>query len=295
MPETAPPHEHPEAQLAELRRLLLAPEQQELEDLRHRLSEFDLRTEDVASVIAEAIVLRTRRDALLARALQPTIEEAIRLSVKQNPKMLVDAIYPVIGPAIRQSIQSALSGMVSSMNSVLERSVSPQSFAWRLEAWRTGKSFAEVVLLRSLVYRVEQALLIHRATSLPVLEVHDPQAVTQDADLVSGMLSAIRDFAQDSFGLPQGGALETIRMGELTVLVEEGPLALLAVAVRGTPPADLATVLREQLEMLHLRAGEELRDFAGDSAPLEGHRGALEACLVSQYDAREARKIKESR
>ena len=293
MAETLARAEETDEQLAELRRLLLAPEQQELSELKHRLQAFDLRTEDVASVIAEAIVLRTRKDNLLARALQPTIEDAILISVKRNPKVLIDAIYPVIGPAIRQAITQALSGMVASFNQVLERSVSPQSFGWRLEAWRTGKSFAEVVLMHSLVYRVEQALLIHRETSLPLLEASDPQAVTQDADLVSGMLAAIRDFAKDSFGLSQDGHLETIRMNDLTVLVEEGPLALLAVAVRGTPPSDLGNVLHEQLEALHLQAAEDLRRFDGDAGPLQTYRGLLEACLVSQYDAR-ARKTKGS-
>ena len=69
-----------------------------------------------------------------------------------------------------------------------------------MTAWRTGKSFAEVVLLNTLVYRVEQVFLIHAQTGLLLQHVVADAVTAQDADMVSGMLTAIRDFARDSFG-----------------------------------------------------------------------------------------------
>ena len=87
------------------------------------------------------------------------------------------------------------------MNQTLGRSFSAQGLKWRLEAWRTGKALREVVLLRTLVYRVEQVFLIHRETGLLLQHVSaGPRRASQDADMVSGMLTAIRDFVQDSFG-----------------------------------------------------------------------------------------------
>ena len=56
--------------------------------------------------------------------------------------------------------------MLESLNTTLEHSLSWRSLRWRLDARRTGKSFAEIVLLNTLVYRVEQVFLIHRPSGL---------------------------------------------------------------------------------------------------------------------------------
>ena len=72
-----------------------------------------------------------------------------------------------------------------SLNQTLEHTFSWRGLKWRFEALRTGKSFAEVVMLRSLVYRVEQLFLIHRKTNSPST-VLDP-AIGKDSDMVAGM------------------------------------------------------------------------------------------------------------
>ena len=92
-----------------------------------------------------------------------------------------------------------LNGMVQRLNRALEESLSVKSLRWRLEARRTGRPFAEIVLLKSLVYRVEQVFLIHRESGLLLQDAVAQSVVAQDTDMVSGMLSAIRDFITDSF------------------------------------------------------------------------------------------------
>ena len=48
-------------------------------------------------------------------------------------------------------------------------------------------------------YQVKQDFLIHRESGLVLQHVEDGSAETRDPDLVSGMLTAIRDFVQDYF------------------------------------------------------------------------------------------------
>jgi hypothetical protein len=45
----------------------------------------------------------------------------------------------------------------------------------------------------------------------------------QNADIVSGMLTAGRDFVQVSFGGQRAEVLDNFQVGELTVMVEQGP------------------------------------------------------------------------
>ena len=78
--------------------------------------------------------------------------------------------------------------------------------------------------------------------------------------MVSGMLTAIRDFAHDSFRVSEDEALETLQVGDVTVWIEQGPYAILAAVIRGTAPRELRTALQEALEYVHAYHGDALRE-----------------------------------
>src|SRR4029453_14302380 len=203
-----------------------------------RLEDPALQARDVRRVLAAAVELGSK-DPHLKRALAPTIEETIYDLVRRNPRPLADALFPIIGPAIRKAVATTLSGMLESLNTTLEHSLSWRSLQWRLDARRTGRSFAEIVLLNTLVYRVEQVFLIHRPSGLLLQHLMAPGAPAQDPDLVSAMLTAIRDFVGDSFKVREDEGLQTLKVGELSVWVEKGPHRVVAVVVRGTAPPAL--------------------------------------------------------
>ena len=268
--------------LDELRKLLVDPERKAIADLRARLDDPVLRGRDLANGLPEALA-HCSDDRRLTEALMPPVEAVITSSVRRNPRPLADALFPVIGPAIRKAIAHALSGMLDSLNRTLEQSVSIRALQWRLTAWRTGKSFAEVVLLNTLVYRVEQVFLIHSHTGLLLQHVVADAVTVQDADMVSGMLTAIRDFARDSFGGRAEDTLERFRVGELNCLIEHGPHAYLAVVVRGTPPHDLRLTLQRAIEAIHLQQTADLERFSGDASIFDDARPVLQECLESRF------------
>jgi outer membrane protein OmpA-like peptidoglycan-associated protein len=272
-----------QASLEALRELILEPEQTLLKTLQTRLDDPENFAREVSRVIPQAILLRTTQDHKLSKALTPTIEEAIKTSVNRNPQPIVDAISPAMGPSIRKAITETIRRMIQSFNQALERSMSWQGLKWRFESWRTGKSFAEVVMLHSLVYQVEQAFLIHRESGLSLHHVLAEDTIAQDADMVSAMLTAIRDFVHDSFGSDQGDTLETMRVGDRTVWVESGPQAVLAIVIRGNPPAELRDTLQEVNEQIHLLNRKQLLAFEGDTTPFESVHPMLLDCLKAQY------------
>jgi OOP family OmpA-OmpF porin len=140
-----------------------------------------------------------------------------------------------------------------------------------------------VVLLHTLVFQVEQIFLIHRETGIVLQHVESKEAVVQDPDLVSGMLTAIQDFVKDSFQTEEGETLETLRIGGgRSVWIEDGPEALLAAVIRGTPPLGLRVALKEVLENVHLVCGDAFDCFDGDVSPFSGLRDQLEEGLQFQ-------------
>ena len=268
--------------LAELRELILGAERRRLQELERRLEAASVTREDLAELLPEAIVLRAGRDRQLARALAPTVENAIGESVRRNPRQIATAIFPVLGPAIRKAIAEALAGLVASVNSAVEHSISPRGLKWRLESWRTGIPYAQIVLKHALVYRVEQVFLIHAETGLLLSHVWTPELPPSDADLISGMLTAIRDFVADSFARDgDAGGLRRFSVGELTVMVEQGPQAVIAAVVRGQAPDELLARLQDTLERVHLEFADALAGFQGDASPFEPARPLLEECLAT--------------
>ncbi|WP_086689077.1 OmpA family protein [Nostoc sp. T09] len=270
-------------ELSTIRSLLLGVEPSQLNKLYERLNDPQIQAEDISRLLPEAVVLRSKQDKQLGEAVISTVETAIHSSVKQDHNILSEAFFPIVGPATRKAISAAMEEMMQSLNQTLEHSVSPQSLQWRLEARRTGKSFAEIILLRTLVYRVEQVFLIHKQTGLLLQHLVAPRVTTQDPDLVSAMLTAIQDFVKDSFSVERSEGLQSLQFGELTVWVEEGPQAVLAAIVRGKPPQELRLILREAVEKIHLKLSSEINAFNGDTEPFAASRPYLEACLAEGY------------
>ena len=266
--------------LAELRDLLF-PERAQLDEIGEHIHNRSLRAGDVSEVLPDAIVLRAGQDASLRAALAPTLVEALRASVRKDPSLLADALFPMIGAAVRRAVAAALADMTDSLNKIVESSLSIRSVQWRIEALRTGKSFGEIALTRSLLYRVEQVFLIHADSGLLLQHAMSPAAVVKDPDMVWGMLTAIQDFVHDSFGAAEN-ALETLRVGEFSVWVQHGPRAILAGVVRGTAPPGLNTVFATALETIQRDYAIELAKFDGDAAPFTGTRSVLDKCLLGQ-------------
>lgn len=272
-----------EAQWQDLRELLIGPEKRKLAQVLERLDDAVRRAEELSESLPDAITIGATRDQRISRALQPTIDEALKRSARKNPKAIADAIFPALGPAIRKAISAALMGMIQSLNLLLNQSFSFRGLKWRIESIRTRKSFAEVVLLHTLVFRVEQIFLIHRQSGILLQHVEAEHHVGKDPDLVSGMLTAIQEFVKDSFDSQTGEMLDTLRMdGDHSVWIEQGPQAVLAAVIRGIPPLELRDRFRELLDHVQRLYGAKLEDFQGQTKAFAMIRPDLEDALIYQ-------------
>ena len=277
-----PEYSSPQNELAELRALLLGQQFVELQQLQNRLDDPNLRAEELSQVMAKAVAICVRRDRELQRSFYPIVEQALQISVTRNPKFLATSLAPIIGETVRKSVANAFRSLAENINITLERSLSWESMKWRVEALRTGKSFGEIALLRSLRYKVQQVFLIHRETGLVLQHVSAPGEGVSEAELVSGMLTAIQDFVRDSFTSKQSQDLETMQAGEFTIWVHHGPRALLAGTILGTPPPELRNVFARENELIHQEFAGALASFNGDASVFDAARPHLQSCLLGQ-------------
>ena len=229
-------------------------------DNQSSITQREIGTDTISFETGLRAALREDPDVILIGEMRDTttIDTALKESIRRDPSEVATAIFPVLGPAIRKAIAETMAGLVRSINAAVEQSLSINGLKWRIESWRTGVPYPEIVIKHALIYRVEQVFLVHTETGLLLEHVAAEDLKVPDADLISSMLSAIQDFVRDSFEPTQGGTLRMFSVGDHTVQVEAGPRALLAVVIRGQAPD---TVLRRQqdtLEAVHLEFASQL-------------------------------------
>ncbi len=268
--------------LEELRRLILGREIDLLERLRQVLDDPERLGVAVGRALPTAVA---NSDSRLGHVLAPALERATETSIRNDPRILIDILQPVIGPAIRKSVGETIDNSFQSMNESLRQSLSWRGLRWRIEAWRTGKPFAEVVLNHSLVYQVEHVFLIHSHTGLLISHVAAPDAASQDPQLVSSMLTAIQDFVRDSFKGSGQQAVDTLRLGDLRLWCEAGPLASVVAVIRGNPPEEQRGKLRTVIARIHQDRRQALEKFDGDSSGLADVEAHLAECAAMRQAA----------
>ncbi len=246
--------------VAELRSLLRAVSPSEIDGLRrriemlesrlaateHRLDDDGRRAAEVSRVLPRSVELeRERRGAPMS--LEPEVEQAMYQSIRKDPEVMAEALFPVLGPAIRKLIADL--------------------FTFNPKASGAG-------------FQISHVYLMHRETGLPLAVSAHVDESEGEADMVSGMLDALTSFVQDAFGATDSDGLRDLRVGDVTVLVEWGPQAVLAVVTRGVVTDEVRPAMQQRLELIHRSHAEAFHTYQGDDTPfrnLEPTLGDLRA------------------
>ena len=281
------------ATFQQLKTLMLGDEQEELAELREKLLTLE---NDLLTTLSENLPQALRdhhkepqafKD--LVTSLQPGTISAIQQSANHDKQPLTNALFPVMGPAIRAYVLELFRGMAEELNQNIQNATSAERIKWRFQAKMAGKPYSEYVVLKTRSFRIEEAYLIQKDTGLLVLHAaSDPSnEASGEADLVSGMFTAIRSFVKDSFTTTSSISepsdeqeLDRFTFGEREVLIEVGPSLVLAAVAHGVPSTSIRDELKRILEDLHTQLNPILDDFSGDSAEVEFARPALRRALI---------------
>jgi hypothetical protein len=190
-----------------------APLDEALDELRGILAEPALRRAEALEARLVTVEQRTEnRDELIA-AITPILGDAIRLKIEESRDELIEALYPIIGQLIGRAVGEAIRNLARQIDARMRRSLSPDLIVRRLRARVSGVPDYALMLRDGLPYRVAELFLIHRESGLLLLHLTNEPQASGDSDLISGMLTAIRDFAADAFGRGQEGQLDDIQYG----------------------------------------------------------------------------------
>ena len=276
-----------EWEIRRLRELIFSREIKMLKHLEEKVRKMPrFAAETVSAVIAEAIQLRVvDKDPALSMALEPLVDGIVKKSLHTRSSEFVNVLFPLMGPSIRKSIAESFRSMLGSFSKSVEMAFSWRGLRWRLEAIRSGKPFSEIVMLNTLIYRVEQMFFIHTQSGLVLSHLVNGSVVAQDADMVSAMLTAVQDFARDCFADGKDETLDTMQLSDFTIYIEKAPQAYLACVVRGMPPSDFHAQMRATLELMLVEYADALDSFNGDTEPFSSAARYFEPLMLSRYSS----------
>lgn len=247
------------ADVEKIRSILVQPERKEiirlnekLDALQFRLSDTKSRAADASEILIEATQLTHRRTTDYSSALKPIVVEQFQNSTRENPEIMAEALFPILGPAIRKMIAN----MITPDKNKTKRT-----------------------------YKFEQLFLIEKESGIPICHAKSASAETQDADMVSGMLTAIQSFVQDAFSTQEFDGLNTLQLGELSVWIEWGPEAVIAAVIRGVAPERCRTALQLLLEEIHNDYAQQLNDYEGDASQFIPVKSEF-ALFMDNHDSR---------
>ncbi len=280
-----------EVKLNELRQMIVGLDTEDLRRLAKIVNDPDKFSQQISELLPNSIRIMLNNGKISYKELIPVIESVLKDSIKKDPHTLSNILFPVMLPAIRKAVADDIRNMVDSLNTTLENGFSPKRIGWRFTALFSGMSYAEMVLSQAYVFRVKQVFLIHKQTGLLLNSAADSDdGITKDDDMVSSMLSAIKDFVQDSFSVDDENELNTIKVGKFNIWIEQGPGAIIASVIDGDAPSSFRTILKETVEKVHLKHSYHFDHFEGDIDTFKKTDPYLQSCIISEQREKKKKK-----
>lgn len=222
--------------------------------------------DEIAKALAPEIAAAIREQSKLqqnaiSEALGPEMGKAIRAQIAYEREAMVDALYPVIG----STVSKYMGEVVSSINEKVEHTLSPQGVMRKVRAKVQGVSDAELILLESVGFTVKAVFLIQTTSGLVIEKAQPSGNERLEADMLAGMLTAIRGFVNDC--IVQSGdisELSEIEYGNSRVILEPAGYCYLAVVVKGQHSDTFIKKMRLTMGRINQKYSNEVKNFAGD-------------------------------
>ncbi|WP_127081997.1 BON domain-containing protein [Dulcicalothrix desertica] len=197
----------------------------------------------------------------MTEALAPTMGRAIKKQIEIEQDSVVDALYPIIG----STISKYMAETIRAINQQIEDSLSVKGIQRKIRAKLQGISEAELIFREAIHFTVQAIFLIHKTSGLVISDIQRLDAQQLESEMVAGMLTAIRSFANDC--IIQSGAyneLDAIEYGTSKIILEVAGYCYLAIVVKGEPPKQFISKMRQMLINIVREHGTIIENFDGD-------------------------------
>ncbi|MCW5315714.1 OmpA family protein [Nostoc sp. KVJ3] len=267
--------------ISELLRLKIAESKEEFVQIIAPIIDQTIRSRteqnrsSMSQAIAPAIPLAITQQIIVAPeevsdAIAPAMGRAIKKQIEIEQNIVVDALYPIIGSTITKYMAET----IRAINRQVEETLSVEGIKRKISAKLQGVSEAELILKEALPFTIKAIFLIHKASGLVISDIQHSDAQQLEADMVAGMLTAIRSFANDCIN--ESGSvteLDAIQYGTSQIILEVAGYCYLAIVVQGETSKKFILKMRKTFSKIVKKYGNSIEKFDGDpdTIPVEIH------------------------
>lgn len=225
-----------------LKELLLEDDRKNFDVLKQEVLEYEKFKDEVSPLIDEKIeVLKTRFPEYFG----DTITETIKVQIRDSQDEVVEALYPIIGKLIKKFIVAEITKLTETINKTINDKFSISQIIKRLFKGKTTD--ADDVLQEVFEPIIEEIFVIEKNSGL--LKGSFSRGAIADKDMVSGMLTAIKSFAEDAFS-KEGQDLEDIKFETFQLSIQNFKTIYIAIATSGVVNMDFKEELYDYINTL---------------------------------------------
>ena len=250
-PSSSPSPEEEAQLLKQLRMVLLSEDREALAEIREILENEEQLSEKISPIIRQHLAFLKEN---FNEEYQEIIEGIVTKKLSESQDEIVNMIFPKLNTIIKKYItaqfQILKEGIDSQIKTVQNR-FSPKNIFNRF----FGPSESEIILSQLDNPEIHEIYLIQRESGL-LLGSYARETNT-DQDVIAGMFTAIKSFAEDAFNLGKED-LEMIQYENYKIFLQNLPSYYFAVAMTGS----ISSSEKENLS-------NKLITFAQDNIPFD--------------------------
>ncbi|MCB9209649.1 MAG: BON domain-containing protein [Ignavibacteriales bacterium] len=267
-----------EKSLELLKQIFLAENNERLEEFEKELDEIKLLLNDKEKLInlnlpITAELLRRKIDKSndeMAEVFYPIFGKALKKQIAESKDEIIDILYPIMGQTIKKTVTEAIKDLYESINLKIDNALRKGIFSKKIKSTISGVSTSDLIIQESFPFLINEIFLIHEKSGLLISHVSSSQNDSTDADIISSMLSAIKNFVSESFKSDsESKDLYEIQYGDSKIILERGLYSYLAVVVKGQEPIDFDEELSDLKNDIHEKYSKKLREFDGENTFLK--------------------------
>lgn len=210
-----------------LRELLLNEDRKEFDELKQEVFQKERTAARITPIIDEKIEdLREKFPEYFG----DTITQTIKHQIKDSQDEVVDALYPIMGKLIKKAIVAEINKLSEAINQRVKKTFSFRGAFKRVQNKVSGVSDGDAVLQDIFKAQIEEVFVIDKKSG--ILKGSQSKGNMADKDMVSGMLTAIKAFAEDAFS-KEGQDLEDIKFETFQIALHNYKTIYIAVAFSG--------------------------------------------------------------
>ncbi len=236
----------------------------------------------IAPIISEAISRQiSDSPEEIANAIGPTMGKAIQEQIRLEKDSMVDALYPIIGTTISKYMGEA----IANINRQVETAFSAEGLKRKVQAKIQGVSEAELIFRQALPFTVLAVFLIHKNSGLLIANAQPPEEQQLEADMIAGMLTAIRSFANDCMTSKNNSSeLNQIDYSDSKIVLEVAGYCYLALVIRGQMTEGFVKKFRRSMATIVRIYNRPIMNFEGDRSTIPEEVNTLIEDMITYND-----------